>query len=144
MNLGLSTLQARETRNDDDLRPAIPTGGSSQSCLPHRPYGFLPVSEVWPQYRPEGTWVQICAPLWNLMQSSSYRCLLTLLAGCVTWKPGGKKPWQSQIKLQGMAQWEWMVQLPSGASAAIFLWSPVGLCNRTRHAETLIVRCLQD
>lgn len=37
MNLGLSTLQMRETRNDDDLRPITPTGGSSQITSPIGP-----------------------------------------------------------------------------------------------------------
>lgn len=68
-----------------------------------KPYCFMPESEIWPQYRPEGIWAETCALLWNLMLSSSYRCLLSLLAGCITWKPGGNNH-GSQIKPQGMAQ----------------------------------------
>lgn len=70
--------------------------------IPAKPYFFVPESEIWPQYRPECIRAETCA-LWNLLQSSSYRCLPSLLAGCTTWKLGGNNH-GSQIKLQGMAQ----------------------------------------
>ena len=144
MNLGLSILQMREIRNGDDLTPILLTGDCShQSYLPHWPCSFLPVSEVWPQCRPEGKWLQTWAPLKSnavlQLQMSAHAPgrLLHL-------ETRRKQPRQSQIKLQDKAQSEWLVQLPSGVSAAIVLWSMVGLCNSRRHVETLIVRCLQD
>lgn len=141
MKLGLPTLQTQEIKNYDDLTPIKPRGYSSRS---HLCKTLLLCARV-RNLTTAQTWGYVSRDLCPLKSNAVLQLQMSslTLARLHHLEAGRKQPWQSN-KTPGHGTSGWRFQLPSGVSAAIFLWVTVSSCNTVRQAETLTVRLLED